>query len=526
MTAQRYDAIVIGAGVNGLVAAATLARAGKRVLVVERAETIGGQAAPIEVTPGFRAPLGFDTGWVPPAVLRELAVAAPPIAEPIRSISVASGDGGFLSLPCDLATADDVIRKYSANDARRWPALADRLGKLAEFLGTLYQLPAPDVGTTSIGDLASLVGVGRKFRALGKEDMTELLRVMPMSIQDLLDDALESDTLKAAIGAGGVRDLRQGPRSGGTTFNLLHYLIGAPRGSARARGWWRDGSDAFATVVGAAARAIGVTIRTGAPVERIVVDDDAVTGVVLSGGEEIGANVVVSTADPSATLLGLVDPLWLDPDTLLALQNIKYRGSTAIVMFALDRLPEGLDGDALASVVSLTPHLDGIERAYDAAKYGDVSDSPHVELSVPSLRWPALAPQGKHVLVAHVRYVPRNPVSGAWTSARSDALGDTVTRAIASAMPGFGDLVLHRSVLTPADLEERFGLTDGALTHGELTLDQILFMRPLAGWRSGATPVHGLYLGGAGSHPGPGILGAAGWLAARAAIASRNPRRA
>jgi phytoene dehydrogenase-like protein len=518
-----FDAIVLGGGPNGLVAAITLARAGKRVLVLER-DTLADQSALVDFAPGYRAPLTYsDAGWVPPAVLRATGIGAPTMTSPTVGVSVAR-DGGFLSMPCDAHAAAGVIKGYSSRDAARWSAFAERLGKLASFLGTLYELPPPDVGATSLGELASLIGVGRKFRALGRSDMIELLRVMPMSVQDLVGDEFESETVKAAVGAGGVRDLRQGPRSGGTTFNLLHYLIGAPPGSVRARGWWRESPGAFIAAAESAARAAGVTIRTNAPVARILVKDDVVTGVALANGEEISARIVVSTADPTRTLLGMVDPVWLDPDFLLAVNNIKYRGSTAIVHYALDRLPDvaGLDAQALASIVSLTPHLDVIERAYDAAKYGAVSETPHVELSVPTLRWPSLAPDGKHIVVAHARYVPREPKSGAWTRETADAFGDVVTRTISNALPGFAERVTHRAVLTPADLEERFGATDGAMTHGELTLDQILFMRPVPGWGRHAMPVHGLYLGGWGAHPGPGIIGGAGLLAARAALSSRT----
>ncbi|HEY9228103.1 MAG TPA: hypothetical protein VIP11_15710, partial [Gemmatimonadaceae bacterium] len=236
------------------------------------------------------------------------------------------------------------------------------------------------------------------------------------------------------------------------------------------------------------------------------------------------ARTVISTADPASTLLGLVDPVWLDPDVLLATRNIKYRGSTALVYFALDRLPNGpgLDVAALSSVVTLTTCMDRLERAYDAAKYGDVSAEPHVEFTVPSLRWPSLAPQGKHVIAARMQYVPNNPVSGAWTPERTRELGDIATKMIERAVPGFTERVVHRAVFTPADIEARFGLTDGALTHGELTLDQILFMRPIAGWGRHAMPIDGLYLGGSGAHPGPGIVGTPGWLAARAAVSSRS----
>lgn len=526
MSAPGYDAIVIGAGANGLVAAATLARAGRRVLVLDRDERTGGPSRVREFAPGFRAPSSEDAGWLPPAIARELALGAMPSVAPEIAVGVSAGDGGVLPVFRDPARAAEAIRRHSARDAGRWAAFAARLGKIAGFLEALYLLPPPDIDTTAIREIVPLLGLGRRFRGLGRADMTELLRILPMSVQDLLDDTLESAPLKAALAAGGVRDLRQGPRSGGTAFVLLHHLVGAPAGSVRARSWWRDGPDAFSEAAEAAARRHGVTIRLGADVARIDVRDDAVRGVVLAGGEEIAASVVLSTADPARTLLGLVDPVWLDPDFLHAVRQIRFRGCTAVVYYALDRLPE-LPGtaqsrDVLSSIVSLTPSMDSLERAYDAAKYGAVSRDPHVEISVPTLRWPSLAPEGKHVLVARAQYAPYALRDGDWDDDASRALGGAVTAAIGRTVPGFADGVLHRAVTTPRDLETRHGLTEGDVAHGALMLDQIMFMRPLAGWGRYAMPVDGLYLGGAGAHPGPGVLGGPGWLAARRVLADRG----
>jgi len=517
---SAFDAIVIGAGSNGLVAAAALGKAGRRVLVVERADEIGGQRRTSEFAPGFHAPLSADTGWLPPSVARGLSLPAIDATTPNVVASVAA-DGRALALSCEIDRAADAIRRHSPRDAERWASFTERLGKLAGFLEALYQLPPPDVDAAiSLGELAPLIFLGRKFRALGRADMLELLRVLPMSLQDLLDDWFESPILKAAVAAAGVRDIRQGPRSGGTSFVLLHNLVGARAGLARS--WWRDGPDAFTGAVADVARANGVAVRTGANVARILVRDDVVTGVVLANGDEISAPVVVSTADPARTLLGMVDPVWLDPEFLHAVGNIKFRGSTALVRFALDRLPEvsgeGLDDSAaaLTGMMSLTPTLDALERAYDAAKYGSVSGEPHIEITTPTTRWPSLAPAGKHVLLARVQYAPYQLRDGAvWDDTRSCGLGEAVTRAIGRVMPDFADAVMHREILTPPDLEARFGITEGAMTHGEMTLDQILFMRPVPGWGRYAMPIDGLYLAGSGAHPGPGVLGGAGWLAAK-----------
>ena len=528
MARAPLDAIVIGAGANGLAAATTLGRAGKRVLLLDAGPALGGLSRAVEFAPGFHAaPLGLDAGWLPAAVARGMGMGIGDVADvaPAVGVTVATADNELLALPCDPRQAADRIAGLSKRDADRWPAFVSRLRSLAGFLEALYQLPPPDLDATSISELAPLVGLGRRFRSLGRAGMTELLRVMPMSVQDLVDEWFEHETVKVAVATGGVEDIQQGPRSGGTSYVLLHHLVGAPVGSVRARGWWRDGPDVFTLTADALARKAGVAIRVGAKVERITVQNDAVTGVVLPGGEEIHAPLVISTADPVSTLLGMVDPVWLDPEFLHAVRQIKMRGCTAFVMYALDRLPDmrGLSNPtaALAGTVTLTPDTVALERSYDAAKYGRVSDRLHVEFTVPSIRWPRLAPDGKHVVVAKAQYAPYRLRDGdTWDAARTSALAERVTSAIACVSPRFGDHVCDVAVLTPADLAEEYGLAEGAVTHGELTLDQILFMRPVPGWGRYTMPVDGLYLGGAGAHPGPGILGAAGWLAARQALKS------
>ena len=523
MTDRAYDVIVAGAGANGLTAAAILGRGGARVLVLERGEAIGGQGRRVEFAPGFRAaPLGTDPGWLPPVVARALGLRSLEADGREAPLSVSAGPGRFLTLSWDARKAADAIRAHSEADARRWPDFTARLRKLAGFLEVLYQTEAPDVDARSTRDLLSMLGLGRRFRALGRAGMTEFLRTLPMSVWELLDDWFECAPLKAAVAAGGVQDLRQGPRSGGTGFVLLHHLVGAPPGSVRGR----TGPSSFADAVGQAARRHGVTIRTSAPVAQVRVRDDRVAGVTLEGGEEIDAPFVLSTADPARTFLSWVDPVWLDPEFLGAVRNVRYRGCTAVIAYALSGLPEieGLDDrDALAGIVSLTGSLEALERAADAAKYGRVSEHPHVELTVPTLRDPGLAPEGSHVMLARAQYAPYHLRDGAaWDAARRDALADAVTSLIAGVAPGFASRIRHRAAWSPADLERSFGLYQGAASHGELALDQILFMRPVPGWGRHSTPIRGLYLGGAGTHPGPGVLGGAGWLAARRLMSDRR----
>lgn len=526
---ERFDAIVIGAGANGLVAATRMAQGGLRVLLLEGADAAGGQSRTVEFAPGFRAaPLGADPGWLPDPIARLLGLESLERAAGEMPLSVATGSGAFLSLPRDPARAAEAIRPHSAADAAKWPGFVAELRALAGFLEALYGMPAPDVDTTSLDDLLPLLGLGRKYRALGRRGMIEFLRTLPLSVGELLDDAFECGPLKAAVATGGVEDYPRGPRAGGTGFVLLHHMVGAPAGAVRGRRPWRRGPDAFTDGALAAVTRAGVTMRTGTRVERIVVRDDAVAGVTLAGGEEIAATRVLSTADPATTLTQLVDPLWLDPEFMLAVRNIRHRGCTAYVLYALGALPEirGLDAGALAGTVSLTPSLTALEKAADATKYGQVSESPHIELTAPTLTWSQLAPDGRQVLVARVQWAPyRLREGGTWDAARTEALAEQVTGAIESVAPGFRSRVLHRAAWSPLDLERQFGLREGAATQGEMGLDQILFMRPVAGWGRHATPVAGLYLGGAGTHPGPGILGGPGWLAAERVLADRKTRR-
>ena len=512
---MRYDAIVIGAGPNGLTATATLAKAGRKVLVLESAAETGGHTRTIEFAPGFRAPLTDDAGWVPPGVAKALGLKPQP-ARSANSVamSVFAHDGEMLSLFGSPDAAASAIRTHSTRDADRWPGFVKRLHAFATILGELYQLTPPDIDAPLL-EMLPLLGVGRKLRGLGRDDMTEFLRVMPMSIQDLLDDTFESEPVKAALASASMRDLQQGPRSGGTTFNLLHYMVGAAPGAVRGREWHPEGPDAFARRAADVARHSGAEIRTGARVQHIRVRDGAVAGVVVDGAE-IDAGVVISTADPKQTLQKLVEPEWLDPEFLLAVRNIRVRGSTAIVLYAVDAELEDASR-TYASPVSATSSTVALEKAADAAKYGELSREPHVEFFVPTLRWPTLAPKGEHIVVARVQYAPYG-VRGGWTKDLACTVKDKATAAIARVIPGFEEAILHRAVLTPVDIEERMGVTEGALTQGEMMLDQILFMRPVPGWGRYAMPIDGLYLGGAGAHPGPGVLGGAGYLAAKAAL--------
>lgn len=529
-SAAEHDVVVIGGGANGLVASAVLAKSGLRTLLLERGEALGGQGRVVEFAPGFRAaPLGLDPGWLPDPIAAALGIQGLRRASADADVAVAVEPGRFLALSRDAARSADAIRPYSESDAAKWPEFVARMRKLAGFLEALYLAPAPDISASTPGELLPLLGLARKFRGLGRRDSIEFLRTMPLSVWELLDDWFESAPLKAAVATAGIQEHRHGPRAGGTGFVLLHHLTGAAPGAIRSRTPWQDGPEAFTRAAEGAARAAGVAVRTGARVQRIEIREYAVATVVLEGGEAIATRAVLSTASPAATLLDWLDPVWLDPEFLHAAANIRYRGCAAFVAYALERLPDlpGLSGpEAMAGMVSLTPNIPALERASDAAKYGTISERPHVEFTVPTLVSPALAPEGKHVLVARAQYAPYRLRDGAaWDASRRDALAKTVTLAIEAMSPCFSSRILHQAAWSPLDLEERFGLREGATSQGELGLDQILFMRPVAGWGGHRTPIAGLYLGGAGSHPGPGVLGGAGWLAAQRMLRDRRNGR-
>jgi phytoene dehydrogenase-like protein len=507
---MKFDVIVIGAGANGLTAATALAKAGQRVLVVEREAAAGGTWAPIEIASGVSIPFELEADWVPPAVGLLLGIAEGDFGEaPANAVRL--DDGALLTLPANVGAAAAAIQKHSPRDAVKWPAFVSMARQLSGFLEVLYQQPALDVDARSVGELSSLLTLGRSFRALGRTNMSELLRVLPMPVQDLADDFATFEPLKAVIAAAGIRDIRQGPRSGGTSFVLLHYLAGGVEGSFRGRRPLRAGPGSFIRAATRAAQAAGVQTKTGASVVHIDVANDAVRGVTLASGENINADAVVSTADPTTTLCGLIDPVWFDPDFLRAVQNIRYRACTAWVAYTLGRLP-----DVPSGVISLSSSTDAFERPFDAAKYGEASPIPHIEISV--------RPES-NALLARVQYIPHTLRDGTWDASRKAALANLVSAAIGATIPKFNEIVRGCRVFAPPDLEKMFGVREGALTQGEMGLDQILFMRPVAGWGRHAMPIAGLYLGGAGTHPGPGIAGGPGFLAARQVLLDAKKRR-
>ena len=519
-TSSSYDAIVIGAGINGLSAAAYLAKAGKRVLVVDQRNALGGATTTEELIPGFHFDaVSSDPGWLAPRIVEELGLQHRGLVEmpSVATVTTPLLDAPALTLRREMRRTITGLREHSKHDPDKWSDFSAQMTKLAGFLATLYTVPALRPLASGRNDLLDVAQAVRRLRGLGKTDMVELLRIMPMSVAELLDDTFESDVLKATIGAAGITGLHQGPRSAGTTFVMLHHHVGREPGEFRMRRRFRGGVGALAKAFAAAARAAGAEIRLNTRVTAIVTREWVAHGVVLENGDEIGAGSVVSSADAATTLIDLCDVAQLDPELVRALRRVRGRGVVARVHLALDRLPSfaGLADDALRGIISIAPDLNYLERAYDDAKYGRVSQRPYLEVTIPSLMDQSVAPDGKHTVSISMQYAPYTLRNGGWNDAQREAIGDVVMKTLAEYAPDLPDAVIDRRVLTPVDLERDYGLLEGNFDYAELGLDQILFMRPVPECARYATPIERLFLCGAGTHPGRAVAGSSGRLAAR-----------
>ncbi len=520
---QTYDAMIVGAGHNGLVCAAYLARAGFTVLALERREVAGGCAVTEEFAPGFRGSATFPSvETFDPAIVEELALARHGLrlSEP-GGVLVPRPGGEALFLP----PADgDGNPGCPPGDVEAFAELDGLLRRLGDAFHPILSKPLPDLDPAGLGDALKLLGTGWLLRRLGARDLREAMRFLPMPIADVLDERLEDDALKAAIAAGGLTGSWLGPRSPGSAFNLLLHRLGGCRGALGHPRFAAGGTGALTEALRRSAESAGATVRTGAEVARVRMRKGAATGVTLASGEEIAAARVVSNADPKTTLLELVGPAHLDPSFLLAVRGVRCRGTVAVVRFALDRLPRfagAPDEPArLAGRIQIGADLDELERAFDDAKYGRLPERPYLELTIPSIADPSLAPEGQHVLSAWVQYPPYHLRDRSWPDAKDD-LAAVVERRIGEHAPGFADSVLARVVSTPLDLEERFGVREGCLYHAEPALDQCLYLRPVPRWARYRMPIENLYLCGSGTHGGGGLTGLAGRNAARAVLSDR-----
>ncbi len=537
--AQTWDAIIVGGGHNGLVTAAYLARAGLKVLVLERRHVLGGACVTEEIWPGYKvSTAAYLCSLLQERIIRELELARfgyhvypkdPAFFTPFP-------DGRHLTMWQSQRKTCEEIAKFSKKDAEAYPAYEEYIERLAQFAERLLLTTPPNLTRTGPADLAGLGKLGWQLLKMSGAERVGHVRIFTQSVAEFLEPWFESEQLKVTLATDGVIGTNGGPRSPGTAYVLLHHVMGKVEGHRGLWGFVRGGMGAVSEAIAGAARAAGATIRTGAPVEKILVEGGVpnarAIGVVLSAmesgqarGEEIRARAVISNADPKRTFLSLVGENHFEPEFARAVRNIQMKGCSMKINLALDGLPNfrALPGSSLMphhkTTMHICPHMDYAERAWDDAKYGRPSERPLLEMTIPTTYDDSLAPPGKHIVGIFLQYTPYdlrdpNPRKNNWRSLK-ETYADRVTDLIEEYAPGFKSLVRARQVLSPLDLEETYGLTGGNIFHGEMSAGQLFFMRPVPGWAGYRTPVRGLYLCGAGAHPGGGVMGAPGYNAAR-----------
>ena len=518
----KFDAIIIGAGHNGLVCAAYLARASRKVLVLEKRELVGGCAVTEELWPGYRvSTASYLTSLLQERIIHELDLERFGYQVDAKDPAFFSPfpDGRYFFMWQDRAKTLAEIAKFSPRDAEVFPAYEDHLERLAEVVESLLLTTPPEFPPRGLGDFVEYLKLAGKFRKLRPKEIVSLVKIFTQSAVDFLDEWFESDEIKVTLATDGVIGANGGPRSPGTAYILLHHVMGTVGGKRGLWGFVRGGMGAVSNAIADSARSRGTEVRTSATVKSVRIENGQARGVVLETGEEIEAAIIVSNLTPQATFLHLVEPRELPTDFVDSIRKFRSEGTSCKINLALDGLPDfralpGAPGPQHRATMHICPSLEYVERAWDDAKYGRPSQSPLLELTIPTMYDPSLAPPGKHIMGIFLQYAPYTLRDAHWDELREPFVY-RVFDMVEEYAPGFRSLIAHKQVLTPLDLERTFGLTGGNIFHGEMSLDQMFVMRPVAGCARYRTPIGGLYLCGSGTHPGGGVMGAPGYNAAR-----------
>jgi phytoene dehydrogenase-like protein len=520
MTVNQYDAIIIGGGHNGLINAAYLARAGKKVIVLERRSIVGGAAVTEEIFPGFRfTEFSYVVSLLRPEIIRELELPKHGLKIlPLPSTFTPMENGDYIAAWDDHDRTRREIYRHSAKDADAYDDYSRLMMRMAMAVKPLLSLVPPDIASFSPRDLVGLLKLGRYAASLSESDLYNVAKLVTQASGDLLDEWFETDALKGTKSASGIIGTFLGPRSPGSAYVLLHHYMGEIDGAFRAWGFAKNGSGGVTASIASAARALGVEIRTDAPVAQVIVRKGRAAGVALENGDEFQSRVVVSAADPRRTFLQFVEPKYFPPDFLNSIRNFRTRGSSGKLNIALSELPNftALPGesDLHRGAISISPSVDYIERAFDDAKYGRVSQRPYIDIIIPSMIDPDMAPPGQHVMSCFVQYAPYD-IEGGWDDLKKEAFAETVIATIEQYAPNIRRAIIGKQIITPVDIERIAGISGGNIFHGELLLHQLFFLRPAPQWADFRTPLPGYYLAASGAHPGGGVMGAAGKLAAQ-----------